>query len=115
MAEGLNSAGLQLGAAGIASGITFIQLHSSAPGGSGQNECSSSRHSVTCTASAGVVTIPETAFTDLSGGETVKYLGYWSAVTSGTFYGYNALSGDQAANAKGSYTVEASTITGAAE
>jgi hypothetical protein len=117
MAEGLNAAGLQLGAAGpgIAPGIAYIQLHSDDPGTTGAHECTSSRQEVACTASAGVVTIPETAFTALEDGETVKCLGYWSAATSGTFYGYNTLVGDDAANAKGAYTVGESTITGSSK
>lgn len=112
MAEGLNSAGVELGAAAIATGIAYIQLHSDTPDSSGSNECSSARQAVTCTSASGVVTIPETDFTGVAASGAVKALGYWSAVTGGTFYGYNLLTGDQSANAAGEYTVNASTITG---
>jgi hypothetical protein len=111
---GLNDDGLELGAAGIRDGVKYLQLHKSKPNSSGSEECSCARQSVSCTASAGKVTIPETDFTGLSNGEAVKYLGYWSAKTSGTFYGADELSGDSAANATGKYTVEESTITGSA-
>lgn len=114
MAEGLNTAGIELGAVGIAAGITHIQVHSDTPDASGSNECSSSREAVTCTATNGVVTIPQTDFTGIAASGAVKALGYWSAATGGTFYGYNLLTGDQSANAAGEYTVNESTITGSA-
>lgn len=37
---------------------------------------------------------------------------FFSAPTGGTFYGYDALSGDQAFNAAGAYNLTALTITG---
>lgn len=112
MAEGLNSAGIELGATAIASGIKYIQLHSATPSNSGSNECSSSRESISATSTAGVVNIPQTAFTGVAVSGPVGFLGYWSAATGGTFFGYNELAGDQNANASGEYTVNASTITG---
>lgn len=112
MAEGLNTAGVQLGAVGIAAGIDYIQLHSATPSAGGSNECSSARKAVTCTAAGGVVTVPQTAFTGVAASGAVKFVGYWSALTGGIFLGYNTLSGDQTANASGEYTVSASTITG---
>ncbi len=37
---------------------------------------------------------------------------FFSASTAGTFYGYDALAGDQAFNAEGEYNVTSLTITG---
>lgn len=37
---------------------------------------------------------------------------YFSASTAGTFYGYDALTGDQAFNAAGEYSITSATITG---
>ena len=114
MAEGLNSTGIQLGAPGIATGIAYIQLHSDTPNSSGSNECACDREAVTCTSASGVVTIPETDFTGGTANGAVKAVGYWSAATGGTFYGYNLIPSDddQSFNASGAYTVNESTITG---
>jgi len=37
---------------------------------------------------------------------------YFSASTAGTFYGYDALTGDQAFNAAGEFSITSATITG---
>jgi hypothetical protein len=37
---------------------------------------------------------------------------FYSASTGGTFYGYDALTGDQAFNAAGEYSITALTVTG---
>lgn len=112
MAAGLNTAGLELGDAGIAAGIAYVQLHSATPDATGSNECTSARQAVTCTHAGGVVTIPQTSFTGITASGSVVAVGYWSAATGGTFYGYNLLTGDQTANAAGEYTLNQSTITG---
>ena len=39
-------------------------------------------------------------------------VGFWSASTAGTFYGYYALTGDQTFNAAGEYTISSLSIPG---
>ena len=113
MAEGLNTTGIEVGAAAIAADIDHISLHTDTPDGTGSNLSSAGKVSVTCTSSGGVVTIPETDFT---GGETsgdVKAVGYWHGTS--TWRGYNLISsGDLAFNEAGEYTLNESTITGSA-
>lgn len=119
MAEGLNAAGRELGAAGpgIAVGITHIQMHTAEPDEtSGGFECTSTRKAVVCTTDgAGNVTIPETAFPDLQPNEPTRYLGLWSAATGGVFYGYKSVTGDQQANSQGEFTFDTSSITSESE
>ena len=60
----------------------------------------------------GDITSSNIAFTGLTANQAVAGVGYWSASTAGTFYGYTALSGDTTANAAGEYTVTSITETG---
>lgn len=84
--------------------------------GSGPNstdQTSSARVALTSSVSGGVITATSVpyAFTgSASAGATHALL--FSASTSGTFYGSQALSGDQAFNAAGNYSLTALTITG---
>lgn len=110
---GLNTAGIQLGAAAIAAGIDHLSLHTAAPDGTGSNLSSAGKVAVTCTASNGVVNIPQTAFTGGASSGPVAAVGYWGS--GGTVWlGYDDPTGDTAFNAAGQYTVNASTITGSA-
>ena len=108
----LNAAGLQLGGSGIAAGIVAVALHSALPDASGSNQCASARLAASLTSTNGVVSMTSKAFTGVAANGAVTYLGFWSQVAAGgTFLGYQALTGDQAANAAGQYTVSACTIT----
>lgn len=114
MAAGLNTAGIELGAAGIAAGIDHISLHTATPDNTGSNLSSAGKVAVTCTASGGVVTIPQTNFTGGAASGPVNSVGYWGSGGT-TWLGYNAIStGDTTFNAAGQYTVNTSTITGSA-
>jgi hypothetical protein len=53
-------------------------------------------------------------FTGGAASGAATHLGFWSAATTGTFYGWQALTGDQTFNAAGEYTVTGITITGTA-
>lgn len=84
--------------------------------GSGQtagDQTSAQRRQVTSTVSGGVITatgVPYT-FTGTPSAPATNAL-LFSAATAGTFYGYDALTGDQAFNAEGAYNITALTITG---
>lgn len=84
--------------------------------GSGQNsgdQTSTSRVQLASTVAAGVITatgVPY-AFTGTPGAGATHAL-FYSASTGGTFYGYDALTGDTTFNAAGEYDLTALTITG---
>lgn len=100
------------GAAGIASAVKYLSLHTADPGAVGSNESTAARVAVTPTHSGGVVSIGSTDFTGGAASGACTYAGLWDAPTSGTFLGGIALSGDQTFNAAGEYTVSSVTITG---
>lgn len=84
--------------------------------GSGQNsgdQTSAARVLVTSTVAAGVETatgVPY-AFTGTPGAGATHAL-FFSAASGGTFYGYDALTGDATFNAAGAYNLTGLTITG---
>jgi hypothetical protein len=112
----LNTAGIQLGAAAIAAGITFIQLHTAAPDATGNtNVTTAGRKACTLTATGGNISLSaQVAFTGGAANGPVTHVSYWSASTGGTYYGSQALTGDQTFNSAGEYTVTALTINGSA-
>ena len=113
MAAGLNAAALHIGGAAIATAIAWVQIHTATPSSGGSNEATSARQAVTLSDTGGVITASAAVnFTGGAASGPALFLGYWSASTAGTFYGYEALTGDQTFNAAGQYTVNSITITG---
>jgi hypothetical protein len=111
----LSDAALTVGATAIDAAITHMGLHSAAPGGSGTSNVIGTRVAVNGTPdSDGDIVWTNVAFTGLSAGATVHSVSYWSASSSGTFYGSAVLTGDTTANAAGEYTVTSVTETGTA-
>lgn len=77
------------------------------------DQTSAARVQLTSTVAAGVITatgVPYN-FTGTPGDGATNAL-FFSASTAGTFYGYDALSGDQTFNASGDYSITALTVTG---
>lgn len=77
------------------------------------DQTSAQRRQLTSTVASGVITatgVPY-AYTGTPGDGATNAL-FFSASTGGTFYGYDALSGDQAFNAAGEYDITALTVTG---
>ena len=114
MAEGLNDTLLTIGAAAMQAAATHASLHTAEPNGSGSNASSASRQAISWeTAAAGdMILTTDENFTGGSASGACTHVGLWSASTSGTFYGYFALDGDQTFNASGEYTLTAMTISG---
>ena len=112
MAAGLNSAALHIGGAAIATAVAFVQIHTATPSSGGSNEATSARQAVTLTDTAGVISGGPVSFTGGAASGPAVALGYWSASSGGTFYGYDLLTGDQTFNAAGQYTVDTITLTG---
>lgn len=94
-----------LGAAAI-----YVSLHSADPGESGTNELSGgspayARKSITWNAaSGGSMDDSNVPVFDVPASSTVSYVGFWSALTTGTFYG-SANVTDEVFNAQGTYTL----------
>lgn len=77
------------------------------------DQTSAARVQLTSTVAGGVITatgVPY-AFTGTPSDGATHTL-FFSAPTGGTFYGYDALTGDQAFNAAGEYNLTGLTITG---
>lgn len=110
---GLTSDALAAAASVLASDIDSMQLHSGDPGSSGtSNTTSAGSESVTPSAdSSGGVSIGTTDFTGGAASGDCTHVSLWAG---STFYGAFALSGDQAFNAAGQYTVDSVTITSTA-
>lgn len=105
---------LNIGATAIGAAITHVAIHTAAPDGTGSNPATSARVAVTWgTAANGDITATAPlAFTGGAASGPATYVGLWSASTSGTFRGSQALTGDQTFNAAGEYTINTLTING---
>src|SRR5262245_25285737 len=80
--------------------------------GSG-NQTSNERRQLASSVAGGVITatgVPYNYTGTAAAGATHAL--FYSASTAGTFYGYDALTGDQAFNAAGEYSITSLTITG---
>jgi len=84
--------------------------------GSGQtsaDQTSAQRRQLTSSVAGGVITATNVPmdFTGSAAAGATNAL-FFSASTAGTFYGYDALAGDQAFNAAGEFSITSLTITG---
>lgn len=99
---------LMLNALGAVAG--FASLHDNDPGDNGANEISGgspayARKAHTWnSAASGSMDDSNAPVFDVPAGKTVKYVGMWSAATSGTFYGAAAVTNEVFA-AQGTYTL----------
>ena len=102
----LNDAAVVLAANAVDAAITHLQLYSAATNAGGTTNAVGARVAVNGSVDAdGDITWSNVAFTGLAANQAVHSVGYWSASSSGTFYGSTVLSGDATANAAGEYTV----------
>lgn len=112
----LSDAAMVVAANALRTAITHVQLHSAGPGGSGtSNIATATRQAVTWGAATGdgdFTSSGTLAFTGVSASGAATHISFWSASTSGTYYGFYTLTGDQTANAAGEYNVTAITLNG---
>ena len=102
----LNNTALNTAGTAIAAQITYVSLHTSGAVTSSTSESAAARQPVTWSVSAGGnLTASNIAFTGGTASGPVVRVGYWSASTAGTYLGGSLLTGDQAFNAAGAYTV----------
>ena len=109
---GYSNAGKNVMLNALGAVAVFASLHNGAPGDNGANEVTGgnpayARKGITWNAaSAGAMddsTTPAPVF-DVPAGTTVMYVGFWSALTNGTFYGFSDVT-DEAFAAQGTYTL----------
>ncbi len=110
-----NDAALVIAATAIEDAITHMSLHTTGAVTSSANESAAGRVAVTGSVDGdGDITWSDVEFTGGTASGPVVRVGYWSASTAGTYLGGALLSGDQAFNAAGEYTVTSVTETGTA-
>lgn len=112
----LNDTILNVGNAAAQSAMTHAAIHTAQPDGAGSNQSAAGRQAITWVTAANgdMVITQDMNFTGGASSGAATHIGFWSASTSGTFYGWLALTGDQTFNAAGEYTVTGVTITGTA-
>lgn len=112
MADGLTTASIQIGATAIAADITKLRLHTADPSASSGTTflTTAADQTVTVTATAGVITVPSTAFTGGAANGPVAGYSLWSGTTFRGYFGRDT--GDATFNAAGQYTVTSVAITG---
>jgi hypothetical protein len=112
----LNSNGLNAQVDGLTAVAVYASLHTAEPNASGSNEVtggSYSRESISwAAASAGTAVSDANIVFDVPAATTITHLGYWSASTSGTFYGSRALDSSQTfSGSAGTYTITAGNLS----
>lgn len=115
MATVLSDSGKNLALNGFAGGAVYASLHTADPGTTGTSEVTGgspayARKSVSwAAASAGALTTNAQIVFDVPASTTIKYVGFWSASTSGTFYGHVTITNETFAG-QGTYTIASGDI-----
>lgn len=112
----LVDATLNIGCTSMQAAMTHASIHTATPDGTGSNASAAARQPITwATAANGdmVCTTPIN-FTGGTPGGPIAVLGFWSAVTAGTWRGYIATAGDTTFNSAGEATCTGFTIPGTA-
>ena len=113
---GLNDTGKNAMLDHLASLCAYGSLHSADPGATGANELAGgspayARKALSwAAASGGSVALSASAQFDVEGGDTVAYVGLWSAVSGGTFYGSDPVT-NEVFGGQGTYTVTSGSIS----
>lgn len=108
---GLNNTAKNLMLDALGAVVGYVSLHTADPGSTGTNEVTGgspayARKAVTWNASsAGDLDNNANPVFDVPASTTITHFGLWSAATSGTFYGGDALSASESFGAQGTYTL----------
>lgn len=95
----------------------FASLHTADPGLTGADEVTGgspayTRESITWNAAAsGNLDSSNTPVFDVPASTTVAFVGLWSAVSAGTFYGGGALSASESFTGQGTFTLADADVT----
>lgn len=113
---GIVAAGANLMLSGLSTNAVFVSLHT-ADSSTGASEVTGgspayARKAITWSAPASSTMSNSAAITfDVPTGTTIRFLGYWSAATGGTFYGNRALDANQTYTSQGTYTLAIGAIS----
>jgi hypothetical protein len=111
----LNNNGLNAQVGGLTAVAAFASLHTAEPNASGSNEVTGgtyTREGITWAAASGGTAVSSAQIVfDVPSGVTITHLGYWSASTSGTFYGSRQLDTSQTFSSAGTYTIAAGNLS----
>jgi hypothetical protein len=113
---GITANGASLMLTGFTGSATFVSLHTADPGASGTSEVTGgspayARKAITWgTPSSSAVTNSAQVVFDVPA-TTIRFLGYWSAATGGTFYGSRPLDANQTYATQGTYTLAIGNIS----
>lgn len=112
----LNDAALVLAANAVDAAITHMSLHTTGAVTSSTSESTAARVAVngTVDADGDITWTGPYNFTGGAASGPVVRVGYWSALTGGTYYGGTLLTGDATFNAAGEYAVTSVTETSTA-
>ena len=105
----LTSGALNLMLDAFAAAATHVSLHTAEPSGAGSNEVSGGSYtrelSGWAAADSGSVVNSGDIVFDVPSSTTISHIGYWSASTAGTFYGWRVLDTSQTFATAGTYTI----------
>jgi hypothetical protein len=111
----LSNAGKDALLEGLASVAVYASLHTADPSTTGANELtggSYARESISWAAAAlGNLATNANIVFDVAADRTITHVGYWSAETSGTFYGGRVLDASQTFATAGTYTIAAGNLS----
>jgi hypothetical protein len=97
----------------------YVSLHTAEPNGSGSNEVSGGDYGREladwASASGGSVVNNGDIVLTVPGSTTITHIGYWSASTAGTFYGWRVLDSSQTFATAGTYTIAAGNLSESVE
>jgi hypothetical protein len=114
---GIVAAGANLMLGGLTANAGFVSLHTADPGLTGTSEVTGgspayARKAITWTSpSSSAMSNSAQIVFDVPTGTTIRFLGYWSASTGGTFYGNRALDANQTYTSQGTYTLAIGNIS----
>jgi hypothetical protein len=115
MPSGLNDTLLNAGSVTMQGLATHLQLYTAEPNAAGTTNVSSAgRQAITweTAANGDMVATVDMPFTGGTPNGAVTHAGFWSASSSGTFYGYAPITGDTTFNSSGEFLVTWITIAG---
>lgn len=111
----LNANGLNAEVEGLTAVAGYASLHTAEPDANGSNEVSGgsyTREAITWAAASGGTAVSDAPIVfDVPTSTTITHLGYWSAGTAGTFYGFRALDVSQTFSSAGTYTIAAGNLS----
>jgi hypothetical protein len=111
----LSNAGKDALLEGLAGVALYASLHTADPSTTGANEVSGGSYAREVipwdAASGGSLTTDGSIVFDVPAGTTITHVGYWSALTSGTFYGGVVLDDSQTFATAGTYTIAAGNLS----